>query len=225
MGGICVDPSGTKGICIKILKFFSVDIYPHVMISSKKSVKENTMQRTRLGIIAALILCASSTVYAAPVPTWGVSVSAPVIDKDPPHLHAYRGSVWYQPQSLVWSHFHIYFDASAAHWWVADTSRHRSLNILALAPIVRYYFTTNSYFSPYLNASIGVSYLSQTKIADQNLGMHFAFQDQLGLGATLGKTQQLSVTLTAMHYSNCSLARWNAGITVPMMVEVDYGFG
>lgn len=182
------------------------------------------MMRTRLGIIVAGFFCISTAACAAPVPRYGVSFSYPVVPKDPTHVHADRLSFWYQPPSLVWSRTRIYFDASVGYWWVTNYACHRSLMIYAIAPILRYYFSIGENFSPFINLSIGASYVSRTKLDDRNLGVHFAFQDQVGFGATIGKSQQLSITLTTMHYSNASMGAWNAGITVPVMLGVDFGF-
>lgn len=169
-------------------------------------------------------LCLSTPVFATSYPHFGGSLSIPVITKDPEYLHGYRAAIWYQPDALVWQHIHIYFDASFGHWWVTNTTTHKSLNIYALAPFLRYYFVQNRYISPYINLSIGLSYLTESKLDHQNLGMHFAFQDQLGLGASFGEKKQFSMSLSALHYSNGSLCKKNAGITVPLMLNVEYGF-
>src|SRR5437870_8980585 len=95
-----------------------------------------------------------------------------------------------------------------------------SINILAIAPVIRYYFfPKTSRFSPYFEASICASYLSRTRIVDRNLGEHFSFQDEIGLGTAYGDHQQWYATLSALHYSNGSLSAMNAGITVPLILN------
>ena len=54
--------------------------------------------------------------------------------------------------------------------------------------------------------------------------MHFAFQDEVALGATFGQEKKLAVSFSAMHYSNGSLANSNAGITIPLLINVAYRF-
>jgi len=154
----------------------------------------------------------------------GISLAFPVLTKDPEYLHAYQLTGWYQPTELDFQHIRIYFNAAVGHWWITHTTHNKSLNIYSVSPILRYYFRDHASISPFINAGIGLSYLTRTHIDSQNLGMHFAFQDQLGLGASFGKNQQLSVILSALHYSNGSLCRMNAGITVPLMVTVEYDF-
>ncbi len=169
-------------------------------------------------------LCLTTPVLGASTPHFGGSFSIPMITKDPEYFHGYRAALWYQPDRLIWEHIHIYFDASFGHWWVTNTTAHKSLSIYAIAPILRYYFVQNRYISPFLNVSIGLSYLTRSRIDHQNLGMHFAFQDQLGIGASFGAKKQFSMSLSALHYSNGSLCKKNAGITVPLMLNAEYGF-
>lgn len=183
------------------------------------------MQKLLWKILAGLI-CTTSVAFAE-VPTYkyGLTWIEPVITKDPQYLHLYRLSAWYQPPSMIWRHMHLYFDLSAGHWWASNNTPNRSLNIIAIAPIFRYYFATTHNFSPFINLSIGLAYLSETRFAKKNLGMHFAFQDQVGIGAAFGESQRFSVTMTAMHYSNGSLCNHNSGITVPIFIGAEYAFG
>ncbi len=173
-----------------------------------------------------ILMCIATPLFAdsSSYPRFGASLSLPIITKDPEYLHGYRAAVWYQPESLIWQHVHIFFDASFGHWWVTNTTQNKSLNIYAVSPILRYYFTKNRYFAPFFDISIGLSYLTRTRLDHQNLGMHFAFQDQLGIGASFGSKNQLSVSLSALHYSNGSLCKNNAGITVPLLLNAEYGF-
>ena len=154
----------------------------------------------------------------------GIALSYLLIDKDPSHLRGYRGTVWYQPTSLTWPQVKVYFEAGCGHWWVNNYPINREMNIYSLAPTLRYYFTQNYFISPYVDLSIGGAYLTRTRIANRNLGIYFSFQDQIAVGASFGKEQRLSVSLSTMHYSNGSMAGTNAGITIPLLMNVGYGF-
>ncbi len=154
----------------------------------------------------------------------GIALTYPLIPKDPSHLKGYRGALWYQPDRLAWQHAKIYFDISFGHWWTNEYPTNREINIYSIAPTLRYYFIQHPFMSPFFDLSIGASYLTRTRIADRNLGIHFSFQDQMGVGATLGKDQRLSVSLSAIHYSNCSMSSSNAGITVPLLINLWYKF-
>jgi hypothetical protein len=169
-------------------------------------------------------LCSSFFIISPAFAEIGASFTYPVIDKDPPHLQGYRASLWYQPHSLIWQHVHVFFDGSYGHWKSASASIYQSLSIYALAPVLRYYFVTGTYASPFIDLSIGASYLTKTRFADRNLGMHFAFQDEVGLGVALGREQRFSISLSSIHYSNGSMASMNAGITIPLLVKVAFRF-
>jgi len=180
-------------------------------------------QRLLYGFILGLI--SFSPLANAALSDAGASLSVVAIGKDPDNLHGYRGSLWYQPQSLVWKNVSVYFAGSAGHWWSEGASRHHSLNIYAVAPILRFYIARAQLFDTFVEASIGVSYLTRTRFNDRNLGMHFSFQDELGIGATFGKARNYYATLSALHYSNGSMCSMNAGITAPLMLTAGYRFG
>ncbi len=154
----------------------------------------------------------------------GVTLPVLIKGKDPEGVHGYRGIIWYQPQSLIWPRFEIYFTGGFGHWWAHGAKTARSLNIYSVAPVFRLYFKRYTYFSPFAEASIGASYLSRTHFSDRNLGIHYSFQDELGIGTTIGKDKRFYVTLSALHYSNGSMASMNAGITVPLVLNVGYRF-
>ena len=193
-----------------------------MLLSNRVRAKEYNVY-IRSWMIASL-LCVTTSAFAVPDPHVGASIAIPLITKDPEYLHGYRAAIWYQPEKLIWQHWHIYFDGAFGRWWITHSEHYNSLNIYSVAPVFRYYFLENRYFSPYINASIGFAWLTRTRIDHQNLGMHYAFQDQLAIGATFGARHQLSVSLGAMHYSNGSLCKKNGGITIPLLINAEYGF-
>ncbi|MCD6038659.1 MAG: pagL [Gammaproteobacteria bacterium] len=172
-------------------------------------------------LLALLLITLFSHIARAQI---GIAFTYPLIDKDPSPLKGYRGALWYQPSCLAWEHIKIYFDMSLGHWWVSHYPANREINIYSLAPTLRYYFTQRYFISPYIDLSIGASYLTRTRFADRNLGIYFSFQDQLAVGASFGKEQKLSVSLSMLHYSNGSIAGTNAGITIPLLINMGYGF-
>lgn len=166
--------------------------------------------------------CSLLYVSCAQASQFGASFSIPLIKKDPVDLHGYRVAVTYQPKTFEWKHWSIYFDASFGHWWVNE-GPYRTINSYAIAPYFRFYLIRN-FISPYIEASIGPTFLTKTRIADRNQGIHYSFQDQVAIGATIGKEQRFFASLSALHYSNGSLSTRNAGITVYTMFNVGYRF-
>lgn len=163
----------------------------------------------------------STLVHANPV---GISYSHAIVSTEPENLNGFHVAMTYEPQSLIWPHLQIYFDAGYSHWWVTGNIAHRNLSIYSLAPYFRYYFFKQNTFSPYVQASLGIAYLTKTRLDDRNLGMHFAFQDQVGVGLAYGREHQFYTTLSALHYSNGAFCSNNSGMTVPILLSVGYRF-
>jgi hypothetical protein len=46
----------------------------------------------------------------------------------------------------------------------------------------------------------------------------------MGIGALLGTSENLSLGVHAVHYSNSHLSAHNSGISVPMMLDIGYRF-
>lgn len=156
-------------------------------------------------------------------PYYGGTFSYDAHSKDPSNLHGYQLMLNYDPQRFKWRQFNVYFDGGFSNFWV-NSGPHSTVNIYSIAPVIRYTFKRRGPVLPYLELSIGVSYMNHTRIADRNLGIHFAFQDRMGIGALLGKSEKLSLGVHAVHYSNAHLSNHNSGITVPLMLDVGYRF-
>lgn len=159
--------------------------------------------------------------FASP---FGLEIPAIIVGKDPSHLHAYRASLTYQHDALQWQTISILFAAGYGHWSSSTATVYKQINIYSFAPIFRFHSARYYAVSPFFDISIGPSYLSKTRFSDRNLGMHFAFQDEIALGVMFGKRQQYAVSLSALHYSNGSMCAMNAGITVPLLMKFAYRF-
>lgn len=180
------------------------------------------MTRKLLQIIFIWIALFSTA--SAETHPFDVTITYPLAANDPRNLHGYRIAAGYLPEALTWDKVQVYFDLSYGYWYVSGVNNYRSLSIYSIAPIVRYYFAKTSYLSPFAEASLGVSYLSRTHIGSRNLGMHFSFQDQIGLGFAFGAEQRLAISIGALHYSNGTLSSHNSGITLPFILNVSYRF-
>lgn len=181
----------------------------------------NKFNRYASIIIGSLLL--SSSAYATAL-QFGVTLPILLKSKDPEGVHGYRAVAWYQPQSLIWGNLNLYFAGGVGHWWAHGAKSNSVINIYALAPVLRFYFTKNDYFSPYVEASIGPAYMNRTRFSTQNLGIHYTFQDEVGIGALFGKSKGFYATFSALHYSNGRLSAHNSGITVPLILNIGYKF-
>ena len=175
--------------------------------------------------IALIFLCLfplSQPVNASP--HVGMNISLPVITKEPTSLHGFQVMFNYDPDRFKWRKFNIYFDAGFSQFWVNNTPYYTTISIYSAAPVIRYTFRKRGPILPYLELSIGLSYLNHTHLDGRNLGIHFAFQDRMGVGILWGQREQISTGIHFVHYSNAHFAEHNAGITVPMMLDIGYRF-
>ena len=154
---------------------------------------------------------------------YGARLSIPIVATSPDPTHGYQMMLTYHPETLVWHQFRIAFDGGYSHLWT-NTTEYKNINIYSVSPIIQYQFMRHPFIKPYVELSIGLSYLNRTHFDHRNLGIHMAFQDRVGLGALLGEAEHLSLGLHALHYSNAHLSEHNSGITVPLVFDVGYQF-
>lgn len=169
------------------------------------------------------MLCLSGSAYSSK-PFYGATFSYALVASEPEHANAVQFMLKYDPQIFQWRQWDIYFDAGVSRVWTNQSAHNRSLNIYSVAPVFRYIFVQRGPTFPYLELSIGLSYLSRTRIDHRNLGMHFAFQDRIGLGTFIGVKKAFSLGLHAVHYSNASFCSHNSGLTLPLVVDLSYRF-
>lgn len=182
------------------------------------------MLRCKILTVCFLLLALSLPRLSNAQAYYGANFSYAAVAKEPADLHGYQVTLNYDPQRFQWRQFNVYFDVGFAHFWVNNTPHHTTVSIYSLAPVIHYTFKRRGPLLPYLEISIGLSYLNHTRIDDRNLGIHFAFQDRMGIGAFLGKSEKLSVGMHVVHYSNAHIANNNSGITVPLMLDIGYRF-
>lgn len=182
----------------------------------------NYLRKLYFSCIAILLAFLPHTIFASPY--YGAQFSYAAMAKEPEFLRGYQVLVNYDPQTLQWRKFNLYFDAGYSRLWVTNPAQHSALNIYSISPVIRYEFKKRGPFVPYLELSIGFSWLSNTRFDDRNFGIHFAFQDRFGFGAYVGSKQQLSLGIHVVHYSNAHLSAYNSGITIPLMLDIGYRF-
>lgn len=168
------------------------------------------------------LLLISAICYAEP--HYGATFSVPVVSKEPSQLHGFQLMFNYDPQRYQWRQFNVYVDGGFSRFYQNQTTYNSSINIYSIAPVVRYTFKKHGPVHPYLELSVGVAYMNQTRIENRNLGIHFAFQDRMGIGALLGGSERLSLGAHVLHYSNSHLSSRNSGISIPVVFDIGYRF-
>lgn len=153
---------------------------------------------------------------------YGANFSYPLYSKEPEGLRGFQIMLNYHPKRYVWQKTQVYFDAGYSHFSSHEKPYYSTISIYSMAPVLRFNLRQQGPILPYLEVSIGLAYLNHTHIDSRNLGIHFAFQDRLGLGLALGA--QFSVGMHLLHYSNAHLSSHNSGITVPVDLDIGYRF-
>jgi len=102
-----------------------------------------------------------------------------------------------------------YYELSANYW----RAKNRDTNIgVALSPVFAYYFNlNNTTIKPYLEAGIGASLFSKTRIDNKNISSAYQFEDRVGLGIL---TKDWNIETRYMHYSNANIKEPNDGMDI-----------
>lgn len=102
--------------------------------------------------------------------------------------------------------------------------QHDTIHVIALAPILRWFFYKTNKFNPYIEAGIGPAYLSKSVFSNRHLGSQFTFQDFFGIGSIILSKFPITFGVRILHYSNASLSDENRGITVPIVFYIGLRF-
>ncbi|MEI7947909.1 MAG: acyloxyacyl hydrolase [bacterium] len=110
-----------------------------------------------------------------------------------------------------------YYEASLGCWSKKD----ELVCVGAISPVFVYYFGEPTWtVQPYIEAGIGVSCISDTRIATRDLATAFQFEDRVGAGV---KIKYVDISARYMHYSNASIAAPNNGMDI-FIATVGYCF-
>lgn len=101
-----------------------------------------------------------------------------------------------------------YWDAGVTQWEAGKRAGARTT--LSFAPVFVYEFKTQSSITPFIEAGIGVSLFSGTKVGDQKMGSAFHFEDRIGAGVKFANNDKVGIR--AIHYSNAGIKEPNNGV-------------
>jgi lipid A 3-O-deacylase len=158
--------------------------------------------------IFLLILFSITESYALEGISVGIGKSKDSIEIYRLGLQRQFGSKWFESKLGYFSGYH---EVSLNYW----EHKGESIKGIAYSPVFIYGFAglSNDIF-PYLEAGIGVSYLSEKKIKGRDLSSHFQFEDRIGIGAKIGEQKRHDLSFRYMHYSNASIKQPNDGIDI-----------
>lgn len=143
-------------------------------------------------------------------------------------IDGFRLTSGYYPENFWWRNFQLFFQGNFAFFHstfspLADGFKD-NLWIVSVVPIFRYHFFPEKKVDVFFDVSAGPGYLSTTRFENRNLGIHYTFQDMLGIGVLFGDQHRYSAGLRVVHYSNASISEQNRGFTIPVIASFSYNF-
>jgi hypothetical protein len=112
----------------------------------------------------------------------------------------------------------------SASSWLSDKSEQRFYTI-AVFPVLRFNVLHTGPLDAYIAYSAaGPAYISRRVIDGIDTGEHFTFQDTVGSGAFLGERRNVNVEVRIGHYSNGNIFPENAGVKVPLSLNLGCAF-
>lgn len=128
------------------------------------------------------------------------------------------GPIW--RENCDWGLVAIW-ETSAAFWHGSHgpNDGNDKLKLMTTGPVFRWHQLKPSKIGilPYLEAGVGLSWLSQREIGGRKLSLHFQFEDNFGVGFRFGRNNEFDITYRIFHYSNASIKRPNSGVNIQML--------
>jgi len=109
-----------------------------------------------------------------------------------------------------------YYEGSFGYW---EGKNGKGLVNLSFTPVFRYTNTDLFNVDPFIEGGLGATYISKSKLQDENFGQNFQFESFIGIGV---KTDNFEFTYRYMHYSNL-VHEHNSGVTLGF-ISITYSF-
>jgi len=122
-------------------------------------------------------------------------------------------------------HLNGYFELNGVYWRSSgdENNNHRSLGGVGFIPMFRYE-SQYKIIAPFVEAGIGVIYLTESRIGSENLGSNYQFDDRAGAGFRFGPRNQFSLAYQYNHYSNAGIKSPNDGMDLKKNIIFTYTF-
>jgi opacity protein-like surface antigen len=136
----------------------------------------------------------------------------------------YQRNVFHGPKvfSLDWG-------INASSWQTKGVEANGFTNekflTLSIFPVFRLSYWHAKKFDAYFYYSVaGPTYISKTKLDNEELGGHFTFQDNMGTGVFFGENRNLNAEIRIGHYSNGNTHINNEAVKIPLSLNFGYAF-
>ena len=165
-------------------------------------------------LIAAAALALSPVVHAVD----GVSIVYGHSDSSNVNVNMGRvGVQWdWNKKFVELGNWHLggYWESDAGYWSNRSSNRtHANILDIGFTPVFRIQQTTLSAIAPYVEAGVGVHFLSATSLNPQRqFGSSFQFGDHVGAGVRFGDKGKYDIGYRYQHFSNAGIKGPNQGI-------------
>ncbi len=105
-----------------------------------------------------------------------------------------------------------------------DATHHEDVHMFSVLPALRYNLKQRGNFSPFLEVTIGPSYMSDNQLGDREQGSRFIFNDFFTIGTRWGEKQEWEFSYSWRHISNGNLSEPNPGWDIPFTLHVSKRF-
>ena len=106
-----------------------------------------------------------------------------------------------------------------------SNQNHEKFFTISVFPTFRFNVVRSRRWDGYLYYSVaGPTYISKVKLDETVTGRHFTFQDQMGIGAFVGKKKRFNVDINIAHYSNGNIFTDNPGLKIPLTFHIGRNF-
>lgn len=100
-----------------------------------------------------------------------------------------------------------YFESSINYW----KSSENEIYGIAFSPVFFVPLCDSCKYIPYVEAGVGLSFISKKMIKNKNMSSLFQFEDRIGFGIKIGN---IDYHIRYMHYSNANIVKPNDGVDI-----------
>ncbi|MCH9617249.1 MAG: hypothetical protein SP4CHLAM5_07720 [Chlamydiia bacterium] len=98
-----------------------------------------------------------------------------------------------------------------------------TIGVVSAYLLARLYIFRSDIFNGYfIYSPAGPSLLTKAKFASTSFSNNFVFQNQFGIGASIGKNAETEFFLKLYHYSNGDIFPINGGIDIPLVIGMSF---
>jgi len=108
--------------------------------------------------------------------------------------------------------------------WQTNVNR-ETFFTASIFPVFRFNFLHTKPVDFYFYYSVaGPTFMSKKVLDDFEMGAHFTFMDNMGIGAFFGKKRNLNTEIKIGHYSNGNIFPENKSVKVPLSLNLGFAF-